>query len=89
MRMLSWPATLPQDPGSVRIFKAIHRVGKADVVFPLQVGKLVIVVASSGSVRKNFVQIGVSVMMKEGVAPRRIIVTHRATIPPTAPAEHK
>src|SRR6185312_15511270 len=38
------PATLAQKPCCVRILEAVDRIAEADVVFPLQIGKFVIVV---------------------------------------------
>src|SRR6185369_14984621 len=58
---LRGPAALAQKPCGVRIFEAIDRVAKTDVVFPLQVRKLVVVVASSRTVGQNFVEIRVGV----------------------------
>src|SRR5687768_10266529 len=73
------PPTLPQYPGSKWILEAIHRICKTDVVFPLQKRELVVVIPCSRSVRKNFVQIRISVVMKERVATRRVVVADSAT----------
>src|SRR5690349_18325530 len=50
------PTTLTQKPRSIRIFETIDRITKTDVVFPLQIGKLVVVVTSRRAVRQDFVQ---------------------------------
>src|SRR6185369_3012306 len=72
------PTTLAQHPRGVRILETVDRIAETDVVFPLQVGKLVIVVASSGAVRQNFVEISVGVMLKERITQRRITVSRSA-----------
>src|SRR6185503_14912854 len=75
---LRGPATLAQKPCCIRILETIDRITKADIVFPLQVRKLVIVVTSSCPIGENFVEICVGVMLKESVAQRRITIRRRA-----------
>src|ERR1700752_190318 len=71
---LRGPATLAQKPCGVRIFEAIDGVTKTDIVFPLQVWKLIIVVTRGRAVRQDFVEIRIGVMLKERVSQRRIAV---------------
>src|SRR6476659_1972678 len=69
------PATLSQHPRRVRIFKAIDGVTKANVVFPFEIRKLVIVIACAGSVGKNFVKVSICVVVKDGVTECWIAIT--------------
>src|ERR1043166_10080719 len=75
---LSRRDTLPQHPRRVRIFKAIYCVAKADVVFPLEIWKLIVIVARAGAVGKNFIEIRVGVVMKNSVTKRWIAVAGSA-----------
>src|SRR6185369_1075816 len=71
---LRGPAALVQQPRGVRVFEAVDCVTKADVVFPLEVRKLVIVIPCRRTIRQNLVEIRIGVMLKEGVTQRRIAV---------------
>src|ERR1044072_177483 len=75
---LRGPAALAQKPCCIRILEAIDRISKTDIVFPLEVRKLVIVVASSRTVGQNFVKIRVGVMLEERITQRWIAVRCRS-----------
>src|SRR4051812_47575831 len=75
---LRGPTTLPQHPGCIWILEAIYCVTKTDVVFPLQIRKLVIAITRGRAVRQDLIKIGVCVVMKDGVPQSRITVNSRA-----------
>src|SRR5437870_13075544 len=68
------PTALAQHPCGVWIFEAIDGVSEADVVLPLEVRKLVVIIARSGAVGQNFVEIRIGVVMKNRVTPRGGVV---------------
>ena len=72
------PATLAQHPGGHRVFETIDCVAEHDVVFPLQIRKLVVIISRRSAVGQYFVQIRVCIVMKNGVAPRWVAILRRA-----------
>src|ERR1043166_1347310 len=68
------PTALAQHPGSVWIFEAIDRVAEAYVVFPLEVRRLVVIIARSGAVGQDFVEIRIRIVMENRVSPRGVVV---------------
>src|SRR6266508_753707 len=73
------PTALSQQPCRKGIFETINGIAEADVVFPLEVRKFIVIIARGCAIGKHLIEISVGVMVKDGVAPRRIVVAHSAT----------
>src|ERR1051325_3290085 len=69
------PTTLSKHPSRIRIFETIDRIAEADSVLPVHIRKLIIAVARSRPVGKNFVEISVGVVLKNSVSERGVAVS--------------